>query len=275
MEETLTYRLETFEGPLDLLLSLVHKNKMKIDDIPISVICEQYLDYINRAAVLNMDLAAEFIDMASELMLIKSRMLLPRESENEEDPRAGLAEAIARLAAAKKAAAILAERYKTYSGRFEKETDEISVDRTFVADQDVERLYAVMRRVLSEVRDTVEIAGKLVTPIVSKPIVSVELKILGIMKHFRDREKPSTLSELLMDANSRPEVIAIFIGVLELIKMKRLVLIENEDQLTDLTGMSTVLKVNPEYTGDLAEGLELEDYSHAGTEPGSGTAGSK
>ena len=104
MEETLTYRLETFEGPLDLLLSLVHKNKMKIDDIPISVICEQYLDYINRAAVLNMDLAAEFIDMASELMLIKSRMLLPRESENEEDPRAGLAEAIARLAAAKKAA---------------------------------------------------------------------------------------------------------------------------------------------------------------------------
>lgn len=260
-ETTITYKLEKFEGPLDLLLSLIHKNKMSINDIKISVICEQYLGYIEKATELNMDLAVEFLDMASELMLIKSRMLLPREEEEEEDPRAKLAEAIARLAAAKKAAVILAERYKTYSGRLEKEEEEISADKTFVADQDVQKLYDVMRRVLSEARDTVEIAGSLVKPIVSHPIVSVELKIFGIMKHFEDRTRPAQLSELLLDAANRSELVAIFIGVLELVKIKRLVLVENEEEFTDVRGLSTVLAVNPEYTGNLTEGIELDDYS--------------
>lgn len=262
MEDTvLTYKLETFEGPLDLLLSLIHKNKMSINDIKISVICEQYLEYIEKATEMNMELAVEFLDMASELMLIKSRMLLPREEVEEEDPRAKLAEAIARLAAAKKAAVILAERYKTYSGRIEKETDEISADKTFVADQDIQKLYVIMRRVLSEARDTVEIAGKLVTPIVSHPIVSVELKIYGIMKHFEDRTRPAQLSELLLDAGNRSELVAIFIGVLELVKIKRLVLVENEEDFIDIRGLDTVLAVNPEYTGNLTEGIELDDYS--------------
>jgi segregation and condensation protein A len=262
MEEALTYRLETFEGPLDLLLALIKKNKMKIDDIKISVICEQYLDYIARAAELDMDLAAEFIETASELMLIKSRMLLPRETEEEEDPRARLAEAIARLAAAKKAAAILGERYKLYCGRLEKEPEDISPDRSYVADQDPARLYEVMRRVLSEVRDTNEAAGKLVTTIVSRPVVSVELKIYGILKHFGDRERSAPLSELLLDADSRPEVIAIFIGVLELLKLGRLVL-ASEDGDPASEGPDALLRVNPGYTGDLTAGIELDDYSGA------------
>ena len=68
--EALTYRLEAFEGPLDLLLSLIQKNKVEITDIPISLICDQYMAYITEAERLDMDLASEFIVMASELMLI-------------------------------------------------------------------------------------------------------------------------------------------------------------------------------------------------------------
>ena len=76
--ENLTYRIEQFEGPLDLLLTLIQKNKMNIEDIPIAEICDQYLEYIKAAQSMDMDLAGEFIVMASELMRIKSSMLLPR-----------------------------------------------------------------------------------------------------------------------------------------------------------------------------------------------------
>ena len=93
MEEALTYRLETFEGPLDLLLALIKKNKMKIDDIKISVICEQYLDYIRAMDRADMEVTSEFLVMAATLMEIKCKMLLPREKNEEgeeEDPRAEL-----------------------------------------------------------------------------------------------------------------------------------------------------------------------------------------
>ena len=89
--EPLTYHLETFDGPLDLLLSLVQKNKVDISDIPIFLICDQYMAYIQAAESLDMDMASEFLVMASELMLIKSKMLLPRVEPEEEDPRASLA----------------------------------------------------------------------------------------------------------------------------------------------------------------------------------------
>ena len=101
MENTLTYKLEQFEGPLDLLLSLIQKNKVSITDIPISLICDQYLEYITQAQKLDMELASEFIVMASELMLIKSKMLLPKEEESEEDPRATLTDALLRYQQAK------------------------------------------------------------------------------------------------------------------------------------------------------------------------------
>ncbi|MBE6662484.1 MAG: segregation/condensation protein A, partial [Ruminococcaceae bacterium] len=85
--DALTYRLDQFEGPLDLLLTLIHKNKVNIEDIPISLICDQYMQFVREAQSMDMDIAAEFIVMASELMLIKSKMLLPRDEEVEEDPR--------------------------------------------------------------------------------------------------------------------------------------------------------------------------------------------
>lgn len=247
----LTYRLEKFEGPLDLLLNLIHKNKVSIEDIPISLICDQYIEYIGQAERLNMDLAVEFLNMAAELMLIKSKMLLPKpEKEDEEDPRARLAEAIARLEAAKKAAVTLGERYAKYSGRMEKETDEISPDRTYVAPNDPEKLYAAMRRMLSEARNDKTIAKDLVRPLVARPIVPVQLKILGIMKHFGKNDASPTLGELIEDAESRPDLIAIFIGVLELVRMHRVLVVEHADEFGDLHGLETRFVNNPDYSGN-------------------------
>ena len=96
MEAVITYHIEQFDGPLDLLLTLIQKNKVNIEDIPIALICDQYLEYMKEAQNLDMELAGEFIVMASELMLIKSRMLLPRVTENEKDPRRELADALLR-----------------------------------------------------------------------------------------------------------------------------------------------------------------------------------
>lgn len=84
--------MEVFEGPLDLLLKLIAKNKVSIYDIPIALILTEYMEYLEQMRRLDMEIAGEFIIMASELMLIKSRMLLPKAKldGSEDDPRAAL-----------------------------------------------------------------------------------------------------------------------------------------------------------------------------------------
>ena len=106
----LTYKLDQFEGPLDLLLTLIQKNKVSITDIPIALICDQYVEYIKKAQELDMEVASEFIVMASELMLIKSKMLLPKPTEEGEDPRATLTDALLRYSQAKEAVAKLSPK---------------------------------------------------------------------------------------------------------------------------------------------------------------------
>ena len=221
--EPITYHLESFDGPLDLLLSLIQKNKVEITDIPIALICDQYMAYITEAERMDLELASEFIVMASELMLIKSKMLLPRVEPEEEDPRAALAEALLKFQQAKNAAAVLGKAYPKFSGRMVKDTDEITVDKTFVADQSVTSLCLAVRRIISY-REEHPVADKVTfTPMIANPIVPVEAKIVGILRHFEVRERVS-LTDLLEDSVSLPDMIAIFLGVLELMKMRRIIL---------------------------------------------------
>lgn len=246
--ESLTYKLEQFEGPLDLLLSLIKKNKVNIEDIPIVLIFDQYMDYIDEAKRLDLDLASEFILMASELMLIKSKMLLPRNEELEEDPRKQLADALIKYQQAKAAAIALAPMYVAYSGRMVKDTDEISIDKTFVADQDVEQLCLAARRIMDYNALAERAKSKEpFTPMISKPIVPVEIKIVEILNQLEEKERAS-LESLLMKSVSLPDMIAIFIGVLELIKTKKINIIETDETRNDSTGM--VFAINEDYTPD-------------------------
>ena len=246
--DSLTYRLDQFEGPLDLLLTLIHKNKVNIEDIPISLICDQYMEYIREAENMDMDVAAEFLVMASELMLIKSKMLLPRDEETEEDPRKQLADALQKYQQAKAATLVLSPMYAAFSGRMAKDTDEISVDKTFVADQDVESLCLAVRRILSYNAAMERAKSKEpFTPMISKPIVPVEVKIVGILDHIQ-KNKRASLGELLDDSVSLPDMIAIFIGVLELIKVNRITIVEDEDKVDTLEGINTRFVINENYT---------------------------
>ena len=228
MENTPTYKLEQFEGPLDLLLSLIQKNKVSITDIPISLICDQYLEYIKKAQELDMELASEFIVMASELMLIKSRMLLPKEDEEEEDPRAVLTDALLRYQQAKEASQKLLPMYAFYSGRMVKDTDEISVDKTFVADQDVTSLCSAVRRIVAYNNALEKAATTAFKPMISKPIIPVEIKIVSIIRAVESRGV-ATLEDILIDEVSLPDMIASFLGVLELIKVRKLIVADVVD----------------------------------------------
>ena len=236
--DTLTYHLEAFDGPLDLLLSLIQKNKVEITDIPIALICDQYMEYITEAERLDMDLASEFIVMASELMLIKSKMLLPKAEPEEEDPRAALAEALLKYQQAKAAAVLLNKAYAKFSGRMVKDTDEISVDKTFVADQSVTSLCQAVRRIIAYREEHPQADKVTFTPMIAKPIVPVEAKIVGILRHFERKERV-TMTSLIEDSVSVPDMIAVFLGILELLKLRRIVLVERDDVSDSVYGIDS------------------------------------
>ena len=227
--EAVTYKLEQFEGPLDLLLSLIQKNKVSITDIPIALICDQYIEYIEKAQALDMELASEFIVMASELMLIKSKMLLPKAEEDEEDPRMSLTDSLLRFQQAKEAVVKLSPLYAYYSARMVKDTDEISVDKTFVHDQDIEDLLGAVRRIVAYNNVQRTPAKENFAPMISKPIIPVEIKIMSIIKTIEKRGAAS-LSELLSEEKSLPDLIASFLGILELVKIRKLIISEDDGE---------------------------------------------
>lgn len=220
----LSFKLEKFEGPLDLLLVLISKNKVEICDIPISLIFDQYMEQIEIMQKLDMEIAGEFIVMASELMLIKSRMLLPRDEEVEEDPRARLAAALEEYKRIKEASQVLADRYVTYSRRFVKDTDEIKPDTGYVAEHDAELLGNAIAKMFKRLQSAEQESKEVEVPfekILRAPIVPVSVKIYSVLRTIKRRGHVS-YTGMLATATSKSELIAIFMSVLELIKNSRI-----------------------------------------------------
>lgn len=219
-ENQLSFKLEVYEGPLDLLLKLIAKNKVNIYDIPIAMIFEQYMEYINTMREMNMEIAGEFINMAAELMLIKSRMMLPKgDDENGEDPRADLTAALIAYQQAKKASERLGALYLEYGGRSIKETDEIDVDRSFVAPHDVTCLMEaferikIRRRIMEESKN--EEGEKKLTEIVAKRVTPISEKVVQVLRRLKSEGKSDFESIILM-SRSRSDIVAIFFATLQL-----------------------------------------------------------
>ena len=252
MIEQLTYRLDQFEGPLDLLLMLISKNKVSITDIPIAIICDQYMQYIEEAQQMDLDIASEFIVMASELMLIKSRMLLPHEEGTENDPRREIADALLLYQQAKLAAKEMRPLYDEYSGRFVKDTDDIPPEKGLPLDLDtnllIKALGSVMRRI--RIAQPEKTPTELVNPLIKHKIVSVEEKIEELCELLEEHEECS-LFFLLKDAESRSELVAKFMGILELIKIHRICIttvrfVEDVAEYEEC-GLEMKFKLNPDY----------------------------
>ena len=145
-------QLEVFEGPLDLLLHLINKNEVEIKDIAIADITKQYLEYINFLKELNLDIAGEFLVMASTLLHIKSKMLLPvvEDEEEEEDPREELVKKLLEYKQYKEAAMVLNSRAilgrEVFTKNFD---DEPLVEEELEAD--LFELVAVFRSLLEKI----------------------------------------------------------------------------------------------------------------------------
>ena len=225
MIEQLTYRLDQFEGPLDLLLTLISKNKVSITDIPIAMICDQYVEYINEAQKMDPDIASEFIVMASELMLIKSKMLLPHEEGTENDPRREIADALLLYQQAKLAAKEMRPIYEEFSGRFVKGMDEIPPEKGLPLNLDTELLVKALSSVMKrmKVAETVKAPSELVNPLIKHKVVSVEEKIEEICMMLADTGEAS-LYDLLSVSPTRADLVARFMGILELIKIGRILI---------------------------------------------------
>ncbi len=263
MVEQLTYRLDQFEGPLDLLLTLIQKNKVSITDIPIAMICDQYMEYLAEAERMDLEIASEFIVMASQLMLIKSQMLLPHEEGTENDPRREIQNALLLHMRAKQAAKELRPMYDEFSGRFVKGTDDVPPEKGLPLDLDpdllVKALNAVLRRI--KVAEAMKKPTDLVNPLIKRKIVSVEEKIEEICDLLAEHEEAS-LFFLLKDSESRSELVARFMGILELIKIRRILITSItviEDVVEyDENGLEMMFTLNPNYVPGDISGSEFD-----------------
>ena len=263
MFQQLTYRLDQFEGPLDLLLTLISKNKVSITDIPIAMICDQYMEYIDNAQKMDPDIASEFIVMASELMLIKSKMILPHEEGTENDPRREIADALMLYQQAKLAAKELRPRYDEYSGRYTKGTDDIPPEKGLPLNLHSDLLMKALGSVLKRMKisETARKPVDLVNPLIKHKVVSVEEKIEEICDLLEEQEEAS-LFFLLKDADSRAELVARFMGVLELIKLRRITIttvtvIEDVVEYNE-RGLEMMFKLNPDYVQEEATESEFD-----------------
>ena len=270
--EELTYRLDRYEGPLDLLLSLIAKNKVEITDIPIAMICDQYMEYLEQAQAMDLEIASEFIIMASELMLIKSKMLLPRENDGKDDPRKELVDALLLYRQAKQAAEELKPLYAQYSGRMTKDNDDVPPEKGFPLGLDTALLTKALGTMLSRFKSAELEPEILISPLIKPHIVSVEEKIDQLLD-ILDMQESASLFFLLKDADSRSELLARFMGILELTKIQRILIIEDlsgvepdstEEDIPypDATGLRIRFKINHDFTPDETQITESEFDSH-------------
>ena len=215
-------KLDIFEGPLDLLLYLIKKNEVDIYDIPMALITGQYLEYLELMKVLNLDIAGEFLVMASTLIKIKSQMLLPPvegegEGEDETDPRAELMEHLLEYQHYKEAAHQLVTRELLEKDIFKRpqteDPGEAKVDGDMLIEASLFDLVDALRKVIERKDLPENIMG------VAVEKMTVRDKIVSILRQLK--ETPQLVFQSLFDPLvTRFEIVVTFLAVLELIRLR-------------------------------------------------------
>lgn len=217
--ETISYKLPDFEGPLDLLLYLVQKNKLNIYDIPIQEVLEQYMEAIRRMQETDLDIATEFLEMAARLVQIKSSMLLPRHEEAEELKRELTGELI-EYQLCQEAARRLAQ-HNVGSDLFTREPEEFEPDMTYRRRHEPEEIFQAYLAAAGRGKRRLPPPAQAFSGIVSRKIVSVTSKIIYVLRRVVGGGRV-TYDSLFTSASSKSELVATFLAVLELIKGKRI-----------------------------------------------------
>ncbi len=217
--ETLSYKFDVFEGPLDLLLNLIAKNKLNIYDIPIAELLEQYMTQIHEMQAADMDVASEFLEMAARLVHIKSVSLLPKKEE-EAALKQELTGQLLEYQQCKEAAMRLRERF-SLDGIVRAQAD-IPADLTYKRHHKPQELLSAYLSMLGkkkppEPQKPEDTISKLIT----RRVVSVASQIVFVLRSLWKKRHVS-LKELFRGKNDPSERVAAFLAVLELVKDKRL-----------------------------------------------------
>ncbi|MBP3337748.1 MAG: segregation/condensation protein A [Clostridia bacterium] len=233
LNEKFPVKLEIFEGPLDLLMHLIKKNKFSIYDIPIVKITEQYLDYLDKLGSFDIELSSEFLVMAAELLLIKSKMLLPRhEEEEEEDPRMDLAQRLIAYEKIKKGAEFLKEKeFSTYYNFF-KEPELIEKAAPDYSDQsfDIHLLLKAFLDVADKNERKAPPPKTSFSGIVGREKVSVKSRASFIKERLSHGGK-ARFAQIFEGITSRPQLVATFLALLEMIKLSIVGVTYNDDDI--------------------------------------------
>ncbi|PIU42003.1 MAG: chromosome segregation protein ScpA [Candidatus Omnitrophica bacterium CG07_land_8_20_14_0_80_42_15] len=220
-------KLEVFEGPLDLLLYLIRKEELDISDIPIAKITDQYLEYLEFMKMLDLNIAGEFILMAATLMHIKSKMLLPKTDEGEiveeEDPRAELVRRLLEYKKFKEAAGELFSmemKQKDVFARGVAEDNQQTEEKEEYFEASLFDLLSAFNKVMKEIpKDTFHQ--------VIKDEFTVEEKMHDIF-HMLVKKTVIYVTELFKSAKNKREIITIFLALLELIRLKEVVIMQKQ-----------------------------------------------
>ena len=222
--EKVLYKLENFEGPLDLLLHLITKNKVSIYDIPIVEITDQYLEAIEGIEEAQLDNTSEFLVLAAQLLLIKSRMLLPKEEvlEEEEDPREELARRLLEYQKYKEASQELRKTEFWSRYMFFKESEKIDFlvppyDKHHETQELINAFNSILQRQIRKEKPK----KKAFFGIVGREKVSVEdmtKKVYSMLS----KKKNLPFKSLFKKGDSKPEMVATFLALLEMIKSNKI-----------------------------------------------------
>ena len=231
-------RLEHFEGPLDLLLFLIREHEVDIYDIPISLVTQQYLQYLELLKLLDLEVGSEYLLMAATLLRIKSKMLLPRRSEEEEDeavdPREELVQRLLEYRQFKEAAGVLNEHQDRSADVFYHPPAEIAdedlngvetLDTRLVGNLNLWDLLQAFRFTLDRARDDFDRT-------VERETLSIEDRMDDILDNLK-KQKNLFFSSLFQEDLSRSFLIVTFLALLELIRQNRVVF-EQTDTLGEI-----------------------------------------
>lgn len=217
-------KLDNFEGPLDLLCHLVDKNKMDINQIKISEITDQYIEYINKMQELNLDVTSEFILMASTLLFIKSKSLLPKQVEDEAElTEEELVHRIIEYKKYKEISKKLKEFYQIYSKRFYKVPDKVELPaRKLEENYSKDLIEQSYKNLLEKNKAKVNKNAINIEKIAITETVTVTSKVKDIFKELI--KKPRFIFSKLCSAKkyTRLETVTAFSGILELTRRNKI-----------------------------------------------------
>lgn len=213
---------DIFEGPMDLLVHLIKKHEVDIYDIPIALITKQYLEYIEWMKIMNIDIAGDFIVMASTLTKIKSRMLLPSHEEDEEDPRLELVKPIEEYLLMKSAAEKLAARSLLGEDTFVRNPR----PENQLMDHEGEFIKVGLFELIDAFQKILENTSPHKRVDITADTISVRDKIVQIVEIFETRES-TTFNELFPKNAEQSEVIVTFLAILEMVRLSLVRILQN------------------------------------------------